>query len=533
MQAGHGTHVAGMIYARELRQAPGQTMGRQDMFRQVSQDWHRFLQFASTIQGFGIKARIKRPRSEWEHIGREVQLRRFKQMCYVNMHRKLKELIGEKAEFRGLQEKTIHAIITGQSPIVSIMATGQGKSLLFMLPAYCVSGGTIVVIVPLCLLQEDLERRCKEARIECVQWDSRRPHEAASIVLVTPESAVTKTFSTYINRLRSTYQLDRVVMDECHMVLDSGPDFQPKLRALGAEMVQWGTQMIFLTATLPPKDEEEFFNAICIPQECVHIFRGPTTRQNIRYQVQEVDEPVIEAIHRLVSEKLEQYPAPSKIVVYGSSVERTIEIGEALGCPIYHRNVDDRAGKARRMKELMEGKHRVIAATNALGLGVDLPDIRVVIHAGQPQKLRDYSQESGRAGRDGKSSEAVIVCGHIEQPKHWLKSWAQSKEDIFDFVARYMCRRVIMDQIMDGRMDRVGCEEGEEPCDVCKKQEMVTQCSQELPTLQEGLDPLDDEFADNGIGNSMSSQVHKSSQAQERIMQSSPSNVLSSLASKD
>ena len=66
-----------------------------------------------------------------------------------------------------------------------------------------------------------------------------------------------------------------------------------------------------------------------------------------------------------------------------------------------------------------------------------------------------------------------------------------------------------------------------------KKQEMVTQCSQELPTLQEGLDPLDDEFADNSIGNSMSSQVHESSQAQERIMQSSPPNVPSSLASED
>ena len=83
-----------------------------------------------------------------------------------------------------------------------------------------------------------------------MQWDSRKPHETASIVLVTPESAVTKTFSTYINRLRSTYQLDWVVMDECHVVLDSGPDFQPKLRALGAEMVQMGTQLIFLTAIL-------------------------------------------------------------------------------------------------------------------------------------------------------------------------------------------------------------------------------------------------------------------------------------------
>jgi superfamily II DNA helicase RecQ len=76
--------------------------------------------------------------------------------------------MGEKAEFRGLQEKSIHAIMTGQSPIVSIMATGEGKSMLFMLLAYCVNGGTTVVIILLCSLQEDLERRCRESCIECV-----------------------------------------------------------------------------------------------------------------------------------------------------------------------------------------------------------------------------------------------------------------------------------------------------------------------------------------------------------------------------
>ena len=154
-----------------------------------------------------------------------MQFRQFKQMCHVNIHRKLKELMGENAEFRGLQEKAVHAIMTGQSPIVSIMATGEGKSMLFMLLAYCIHGGTTIVIIPLCSLQEDLERQCREARIECVQWDSRRPHETASIVLVTPESAVTKTFSTYINWLQSTYRLDRVFIDECHVILDSGPDF--------------------------------------------------------------------------------------------------------------------------------------------------------------------------------------------------------------------------------------------------------------------------------------------------------------------
>ena len=144
-----------------------------------------------------------------------------------------------------------------------------------------------------------------------------------------------------------------------------------------------GTQLIFLTATLPPQDEEDFFRAMCIPVECVHIFHGPTTRRNIRYQVHEVEgDGVVEAICQLVEKKLEQYLAPSKIVVYGGSVEQMVAIGEALGCPIYHYSIDDRARKARWMKELMEGKHRVIVAINALGLGVDLPDIQVVIYIG-------------------------------------------------------------------------------------------------------------------------------------------------------
>jgi len=91
--------------------------------------------------------------------------------------------------------------------------------------------------------------------------------------------------------------------------------------------------------------------------------------------VQEVEGDTIKAIGQLVEEKLEQYAAPSKIIVYSSSVKQTIAIKEALECPIYYCNIDDQAGKARRIKELIKGKHRVIAATNALRLKVDLPDI--------------------------------------------------------------------------------------------------------------------------------------------------------------
>jgi superfamily II DNA helicase RecQ len=100
----------------------------------------------------------------------------------------------------------------------------------------------------------------------------------------------------------------------------------------------------------------------------------------------------------------------------------------------------------------------------------------VVIYTGQPQKLRDYTQESGRAGRDGQSSEAIIVASRQVEgvQARQAKSWTKSKgEDIVDFVSGYSCRRVIIDQVMDGRIDRVGCEEGEEQCDVCLRlQEM-------------------------------------------------------------
>src|SRR5271168_1958367 len=106
-------------------------------------------------------------------------------------------------------------------------------------------------------------------------------------------------------------------------------------------MVRIGTQIVFLTATLPPQDKEEFFRAIQIPQESIHMFRGPTRRRNIYYQVHEVKgekgETVVEAICQLVEKKLEQYLAPRKIVVYSRSVAQTVAIREALRCPIYYR----------------------------------------------------------------------------------------------------------------------------------------------------------------------------------------------------
>ncbi|TKA23825.1 hypothetical protein B0A49_13972, partial [Cryomyces minteri] len=117
------------------------------------------------------------------------------------------------------------------------------------------------------------------------------------------------------------------------------------------------------------------------------------------------------------------------------------------------------------------GKQRIIVATSALGMGVDIADIRVIIHVDRPRTLLDYAQESGRAGRDGARSEAIAMVDDGEG------GWRDNEQTEKDrrLVGKYMrgkdgsavCRRIVLDEYLDARRVRVGCEEGEELCDVC------------------------------------------------------------------
>jgi superfamily II DNA helicase RecQ len=107
-----------------------------------------------------------------------------------------------------------------KSPIVAVIGTNSSKSLAFMLPALT-STGVTVLVVPLVALKSNLRDCCVRAGISCVEWDSRRPHEWAQIVLVVPEVAVGVPFQSFLNRQRGMGRLDRVVIDECHIVLES------------------------------------------------------------------------------------------------------------------------------------------------------------------------------------------------------------------------------------------------------------------------------------------------------------------------
>jgi superfamily II DNA helicase RecQ len=129
----------------------------------------------------------------------------------------------------------------------------------------------------------------------------------------------------------------------------------------------------------------------------VHVFQAPTTCANIAYSIFEhdPDEDKADAVCRLIQGKLAQYLAPAKIIVYGGTIERTTELSRALDCHEYYRKVGDREEKEEIMERWQHRDGRLIVATNAFGLGIDVPNVRVVIHVGAIYQMRNYSQESG------------------------------------------------------------------------------------------------------------------------------------------
>jgi len=285
LQAAHSSHVAGMIYGRGIMEQPGTTAHRREMFRLSSTDWHKFLGFVSSDDGGAESALGQAKRSPWEIEAEQGRTERRWLLQQARMETQLQQLLGsESAQFRGVQAAAIQAIQQGHSPVVAVMPTGSGKSILFMLPAWVAPRGTTVVVVPLIALRGDLQQRCAKLGILCVEWESRKPPDEASIVLVTPESAISEDFMTFLNRQRLQHRLDRIVVDECHLILNNQKDFRPAMAQL-SRLTAAQTQMVYLTATLPPIDERRLFHRIRAEPEDIQLFRARTYRTNVAYRV--------------------------------------------------------------------------------------------------------------------------------------------------------------------------------------------------------------------------------------------------------
>ncbi|THV63574.1 hypothetical protein D6D28_10563 [Aureobasidium pullulans] len=215
-------------------------MREKDAFQKVSIDWHRITEGRNTAKSLAYMEQ---------------------QAEQADMLDTFKRIMGLDAEFRG-------ALMQGHKNVLGIMPTSGGKSLTFMLLARCLPSGVTIVVIPLTALEGDMVRRCKESDIKCAVWDAARPPEWASIVFVTLEAAL--------------------VIDECHVVLDSRQKiaekdaWRPEILEL-YKIVEQLVQTLFLIATLPPRNELEFYDRMGINKHEIVKFRDSTTRKEIKY----------------------------------------------------------------------------------------------------------------------------------------------------------------------------------------------------------------------------------------------------------
>jgi superfamily II DNA helicase RecQ len=165
--------------------------------------------------------------------------------------------------------------------VLVVIATGDDKTMLFMLPASVSSGGVTIVISPLKLLQDDMLDRCDQLGIPSARWDGRRPPYWAKIVFTTPEGAATKSFSCFLDEKRTLRQLDRIVIDECHTMFESTEAWRPDVLRL-SEMTSKGTQLVYLTATMPPVLQPAFLDLAGLDSKELDVIRDESsTRHNL------------------------------------------------------------------------------------------------------------------------------------------------------------------------------------------------------------------------------------------------------------
>jgi ATP-dependent DNA helicase RecQ len=313
--------------------------------------------------------------------------------------------------FRSLQEEIIRSVMQDKDTL-ALMPTGGGKSITFQVPAMA-RDGLCLVVTPLISLMQDQVDNLKSRNIRAVAIHSGLSSFELDIALdnciygdykflyLSPERLSTEIF---LKRLESM-KVNLIAVDEAHCISQWGYDFRPSYLQI-AKIREYlpGVPILALTATATPTVADDIQARLEFREK--NVIRQTFERKNLVYLVRKAEDKNAYLLRILGKQK-------GSGIIYARNRKKTREIAEFLSASgisaqFYHAGLDQKERKARQ-QEWTKGKVRVMVATNAFGMGIDKPDVRVVVHMDLPDSPEAYFQEAGRAGRDGKKAFAVLL----------------------------------------------------------------------------------------------------------------------------
>ena len=344
-------------------------------------------------------------------------------------------------EFRPLQKEIINAILE-KNDVFACMPPGHGKTLLFLLPAHY-SPGFTVVFMPIIALISDQVLKLRKLGIGCMSTlqttrngkvgqkaeavlqkaitDGKAPFD---ILFTTPEKFdCNEKFKKMIIDAYSVGLIDRVVVDEAHCVSEWGHEFRPSYVNLKSlKTLLPGVQIVAMTATAPKRIREEVMDILQMKN--TFYFCSPFNRPNLRYSVVKKTSPET-SLNQLIK-ILVRYTGMTGIV-YCSSIKKCDQLSKSLSKGLntkvyaYHSRLQKSGHKYSRqhaLKQWLNGDAKIMVATIAFGMGINKPDVRFVIHYQMSRSIDNYHQESGRAGRDGKTADCILMYHRSDSNVH-------------------------------------------------------------------------------------------------------------------
>ncbi len=379
-------------------------------------------------------------------------------------------------EFRPYQEEIISTVLEGRDSFV-LMPTGGGKSLCFQIPALKFEGLTLV-ISPLIALMKDQVDGLKangvaaEALNSSLSQDDiydicqRLERNEIKILYIAPERLGVWDFKEFLQNLK----ISLVAIDEAHCISEWGHDFRPDYRNMQSIKQDFNAPVIALTATATENVRVDICKQLSLenPKHFVSSFDRPNLNINVKAK-QEHFEKIVDLLNKYKNESA---------IIYCYSRKETEKLSKSLKekgfkTAPYHAGLTA-VTRRKNQDAFVKDKVDVIIATIAFGMGIDKPDVRLIIHTTFPKTLEGYYQEIGRAGRDGLDSECVVFYSHGDKRKHQFfinmmefeneKERAEVKmQDVINYCELLTCRRDFILKYFDDNYGKDTCNN----CDRC------------------------------------------------------------------